>query len=165
LVKVSNTARRGPGLFQWGVGAAAFCLRLLYLWQIDHAPFFDLRIGDAEGYHEWAKRIAAGDWLGRDVFYQAPLYPYFLAIIYRFLDDSVWTVRLVQAFPRGGFLRPAVDFGHRVVWAPWRDRRHRLALYPTAIFLDGLVEKSVIVTFLVAALLALLTMRRWLERG
>ncbi len=36
-------------------------------------------MGDSRAYDEWARRIAAGDWIGREVFYQAPLYPYFLA--------------------------------------------------------------------------------------
>ena len=139
-----------------GIGLAALCLRLLYLWQINHAPFFDLRIGDGEAYHQWAKRIAAGDWLGQGVFYQAPLYPYLLGILYRLLDDSILTVRLLQALlgavscallaSTGIFL-----FGRRGVLAGIG-----LAIYPPAIFLDGLVEKSSLITFLTTALLAFL---------
>jgi 4-amino-4-deoxy-L-arabinose transferase-like glycosyltransferase len=47
-----------------------------------------------------------------------------------------------------------------------------LAIYPPAIFLDGLIEKSALATFISAALLALLstkpermTPRRWLAVG
>ena len=36
-------------------------------------------MGDAQSYHAWAQEIAAGNWIGDDVFYQAPLYPYFFA--------------------------------------------------------------------------------------
>ena len=32
-------------------------------------------MGDSHAYDAWAQRIAAGDWVGGDVFYQAPLYP------------------------------------------------------------------------------------------
>ena len=39
-------------------------------------------MGDSRGYDEWARRIAGGDWLGHEVFYQAPLYPYLLGVIY-----------------------------------------------------------------------------------
>jgi hypothetical protein len=60
-----------------GVWFVALSLRCLYVWQISRAPFYDLRIGDAEAYHLWARRIAAGDWLGQGVFYQSPLYPIF----------------------------------------------------------------------------------------
>ena len=75
----------------------AFAVRVLYLWQIADAPFFGLRLGDAEAYHEWARRIAAGDWPGSGVFYQAPLYPYCLALIYSTVGESVAIVRLFQA--------------------------------------------------------------------
>src|SRR6476660_6742654 len=81
-------------LFLW---VAALGIRFVYLWEIHPAPFFDLRMGDAEAYHLWARRIAGGDWLGEGVFYQAPLYPYLLAILYRFFDDSITTVRIFQA--------------------------------------------------------------------
>jgi tetratricopeptide (TPR) repeat protein len=155
-----------------GVWLLALCLRCIYLWQISHAPFFDLRIGDAEAYHLWALRIAGGDWIGQDVFYQAPLYPYFLAGIYRTLGNSVTTVRLIQAIVGASScaLLAAAGvslFGRRGVLAGLL-----LAIYPSAVFMDGLLEKSALVTFLTAALLALLAMwpdgamaRRWFGVG
>lgn len=141
-----------------GVWVTALCIRCLCLWQIHSAPFFDLRIGDAAGYHQWARRIASGDWLGTGVFYQAPLYPYFLAIVYRIFDDTVVTVRVIQAvigatscalLAAAGILL----FGRRGAIAGLG-----LALYPTAIFLDGLLEKSALVTFFTIALIALLSL-------
>src|SRR5438132_10617904 len=77
--------------------AVAFTLRIIHIWQMRKAPFFTLLMGDARGYDEWAQRIASGDWIGRDVFYQAPLYPYFLALIYRVAGHSLLFVRIVQA--------------------------------------------------------------------
>src|SRR5215813_9979686 len=71
------------------VAAFAFMARLLYLWQIRHAPFFTLLMGDSKGYDVWARRIAAGDWIGGDVFYQAPLYPYFMGTIYSVVGHDV----------------------------------------------------------------------------
>jgi hypothetical protein len=78
-----------------GIGALGFLLRCLYVSQIQNAPFFDLRLGDAAAYHAWARQIADGDWLGHEVFYQAPLY-LFSALIYRLRGD-VLGVQLVQA--------------------------------------------------------------------
>src|SRR5256885_5938423 len=63
------------------VGLFALVARALYLWQISHAPFYDLRLGDAEAYHLWARRIAAGDWLGQAVVFQGPPFSYLLARI------------------------------------------------------------------------------------
>src|SRR5262245_44634310 len=75
----------------------AFAVRLLNLWQIRHSPYFTVLMGDARGYDEWAQQIANGDWLGHDVFYQAPLYPYFLGFLYRVAGRSLPVVRVCQA--------------------------------------------------------------------
>src|SRR5262245_31399286 len=74
LATIAALNRLAPFL----VFLVALAVRLLHLWQIRRAPFFDVLLGDARGYDAWAQQIAAGDWIGRDVFYQAPLYPYFL---------------------------------------------------------------------------------------
>ena len=79
------------------VFAVALLLRLIHLWQLRRSPFFEVLMGDAQSYHEWARRIAGGEWVGRDVFYQAPLYPYFLGVIYAAIGESPIAVRLVQA--------------------------------------------------------------------
>jgi len=72
-------------------------VRLLHIWQIRAAPFFSALMGDSHGYDEWAQRIAAGDWLGHEVFYQAPLYPYLLGVTYAIAGRSLLVVRIVQA--------------------------------------------------------------------
>jgi tetratricopeptide (TPR) repeat protein len=154
------------------VWTGAFLLRCLYIWQIGDAPFFELRIGDGEAYHLWAQRIAAGDWLGQDVFYQAPLYPYFLAIVYRIFGDGALQLRLIQAIIGATSCALLAVAGARL----WGKRGILagviLATYPTAIFLDGLLEKSVLVTMFTALLLALLATspgntrpHRWLATG
>jgi hypothetical protein len=75
----------------------ALSVRLLHVWQIRRTPFFDVLMGDAGGYDQWAQRLAAGDWIGKDVFYQAPLYPYFLGVLYALFDRDLLIVRIVQA--------------------------------------------------------------------
>src|SRR6266542_1760020 len=80
-----------------GVFAFALILRALHLWQLRRAPFFTLLMGDALSYDLWAQRIAAGDWLGRDVFYQAPLYPYMLGVVYRLFGHDLMVARICQA--------------------------------------------------------------------
>src|SRR6476469_7911545 len=75
----------------------ALGVRLLHVWQIKGSPFFDVLLGDAHGYDLWAQRLAAGDWIGTDVFYQAPLYPYFLGAVYTIFGRDLLVVRIVQA--------------------------------------------------------------------
>jgi len=140
------------------VGGIALLLRLVHVWQIRRAPFFSVLMGDARGYDAWAQQIAAGDWVGRDVFYQAPLYPYFLGIIYTVAGHTVLGVRLVQAII--GSLS-CVLLG----LAAWRLVSFRagliaglgLAIYAPAIFFDGLMQKSVLDVFFICLSLWLLS--------
>src|SRR6266566_2998336 len=135
--------------------AVAFTLRIIHIWQMRNAPFFTLLMGDARGYDEWAQRIAGGDWIGRDVFYQAPLYPYFLASIYWIAGRSPALVRIAQALI-GSCSCVLIALAARRLF-PARAgllAGLMLAVYAPAIFFDGLLQKSVLdVFFLCLALL------------
>ncbi len=135
----------------------ALVLRLVYITQISRAPFFDLRIGDARAYHEWALRIAGGDWLGGDVFYQAPLYPYFLGAVYAIAGDGAAVVRVIQAAIGAASCALLAAAGIALFGRIGAIAGVLLAIYPPAIFLDGLLDKSTLVGFFTAALLYLLS--------
>ena len=154
----------------------ALAVRLAHVWQLRASPFFDVLMGDSRGYDEWARRIAAGEWVGRDVFYQAPLYPYLLGAIYTIAGRHLLLVRIVQAMigsascawlgaaaarlfsPRAGIVAGLM-----------------LALYAPAIFFDALIQKSVLDVFFVCVALWLIAAtidtpqtarpRRWLGLG
>ncbi len=65
------------------VAALALLVRLVYLWgQWLHNPLFSSPVMDGLVHHEWAERIARGEGLGRDPYFRAPLYYYFLAGLY-----------------------------------------------------------------------------------
>jgi tetratricopeptide (TPR) repeat protein len=137
-----------------GVFLLAFGLRLVHVWQIRRSPFFDVLLGDAHGYDEWARRIAAGDWIGRDVFYQAPLYPYFLGAIYSIAGRSLAAVRVVQALV-GSVSSVLLALAGRRFFSPTVGLTAGLglAVYAPAIFFDGLLQKSVLdVCFLTLSL-------------
>jgi tetratricopeptide (TPR) repeat protein len=132
----------------------ALAVRLAHVWQLRGSPFFTLLIGDARGYHEWAQRIAAGDWIGRDVFYQAPLYPYFLGLTYRIVGEDPATVRVVQAIIGSlGCVLVGLAGARVISRLAGLAAGLVLALYAPAIFLDGLFQKSVLDVFLIAAAL------------
>jgi tetratricopeptide (TPR) repeat protein len=123
---------------------------MFHLWQIRRAPFFSVLMGDSRGYDLWAQRIAGGDWLGTDVFYQAPLYPYFLGTIYALAGHDLVVVRMVQAMVGSAscvFLGLAA---HRL-WSRQAGLASgvMLALYAPAIFFDGLIQKTVLDVFFV----------------
>ena len=87
---------------EWAVLAAIVAGALaLRLWNVAelaaHDPFFARPSVDEQMYHEWAQRIAAGDWRGDQVFLNGPLYPYLLGGLYAIVGPSVYAARAAQA--------------------------------------------------------------------
>jgi len=86
--------RHGAGLAIVLAGAAL--VRLAHWWAVRDEPFFARLAMDSQEYDRWARALAAGDWLGREPFFQAPLYPYALAVLYRVVGASYDAVYLAQ---------------------------------------------------------------------
>jgi tetratricopeptide (TPR) repeat protein len=91
----SGLSRRGR-LALAAILALAVALRLAHFLAVRDQPFFAELVLDSQEYDRWAREIAAGDWLGSEVFFQAPLYPYLIASIYRAVGASPAAVYLVQ---------------------------------------------------------------------
>lgn len=67
------------------IAVAVFILivRFLYVFEYSSSlPFLQFPVVDAQVYDEWAKELASGHWVGEEVFYRAPLYPYLLGAAY-----------------------------------------------------------------------------------
>jgi len=147
--------------FGWATASAIFAIalavRLAHIWQIRQAPFFTILMGDSRAYDDWAQRIARGDWLGHDVFYQAPLYPYLLGTFYAIAGRDLFMVRVGQAVIGSVSCVLLGLAGCRLF-----SRRAGviaglgLALYAPAIFFDALVQKSVLDAFFVCLTIWLL---------
>jgi tetratricopeptide (TPR) repeat protein len=135
----------------------AFALRMVHIWQIRETPLFSVLLGDARVYDEWAQRIAGGDWIGREVFYQAPLYPYFLGLIYRLAGRSLMLVRIAQAVIGSCSCVLVAAAARRLFSAPaGLAAGLMLAVYAPAIFFDSLIQKSVLDVFFVCMALWLI---------
>ncbi len=76
--------------------AASAVLRLAHLVAVRDAPFVGQLALDSQEYDRWARAIAAGDWLGSAPFFQAPLYPYIVAVVYRLFSAAPIAVYLLQ---------------------------------------------------------------------
>lgn len=141
--------------YAW-IGVAALGVRLFHLWQTHGALVSRTLMGDAAAYDAWARRIVGGEWLGHDVFYQSPLYPYFLAAIYAVTGGSVTAARLTQSI-LGAVACVLVAlagerfFSRRTGWIAGL----LLAVYPAAIFFDGIIQKSSLDLFLFSVVLVL----------
>ena len=62
-----------------------------------HSPFYSGLICDSKVYYKWAENILNGDWFGREVFHQAPLYPYLIALLWLAFGKHYLTIYLAQA--------------------------------------------------------------------
>ncbi len=140
------------------LAALALALRALHLFALSRSPLYPYLLGDAAGYDAWARRLAAGDWIGSEVFYQAPLYAYFLGALYAVAGDGWWIPRLAQSALGAAACAllasaTALAFGRRAGLAAGA----LFAGFAPAIFFDGLLQKSALDAFAIALLLRLLT--------
>jgi tetratricopeptide (TPR) repeat protein len=151
-------ARASREWIAWlAVAALALAVRLLHLWEIRRAPIVNQLVGDGRAYDAWARQIAAGDWVGSGVFYQAPLYPYFLAAIYALRGHDLAAVRVVQALLGATACVLLGAAGQRFFCRQVGLLAGvMLALWPSAFFADALIQKSALDTVLLCGLLALL---------
>jgi hypothetical protein len=91
---------KGQRILIWAVAVfiLAFLLRFLHIAAIyKNSPFFEIFPGDLGGYDRWATSIVEYGWLGKDIFYQDPLYPYFLAFFYKLIGRDFFWIYTVQA--------------------------------------------------------------------
>jgi tetratricopeptide (TPR) repeat protein len=134
--------------------AIALVVRWLHIWLLRDSPLFTVLMGDARAYDEWASRLAAGDWIGSDVFYQAPLYPYFLGAIYSVAGRDLMLVRAVQAV-LGAASAVLVGAAASRLFSSRAGviAGFLMALYPPAIFMSAIIQKAAIDVFLVSVVI------------
>ena len=132
---------------------AALLLRLAHVLALRGTAFGEILLGDARSYDQWAGRILAGELVGSEVFYQAPLYPYFLAGVYAVLGHDLWVARVVQSVLGALACLWIAVAGARLftpragLVAGWIA-----ALYAPSIWSDGLLQKTSLEVFLTALL-------------
>src|SRR6478672_8619591 len=82
--------------------ATVFLFRLVVLLRLTASPLLLPSGSDMQFYDDWAKRILHGHWTDHQAFYGLPLYPFFLAIVYRIFGYSPFVPGLFQAFCDAG---------------------------------------------------------------
>lgn len=152
---------RADLLLAGAVAAAAFVLRYVYLLQARACPMFDGVVVDGDSYWRWASTLVGGDWIGTRIFYQAPLYPYFLGITRLAVGDDLWNVRLVQIALGAVACGILAVAGRRFLGMGAGIATGVLAAaYPPAIFFDGCIQKAGIGFLWMALLLLALALVR-----
>jgi 4-amino-4-deoxy-L-arabinose transferase-like glycosyltransferase len=87
---------RKKNIILWTILILALLLRLGHWLAVRDQPFFAQLIMDSHEYDRWAQEIAGGAWLGSEVFFQAPLYPYLLAVLYSIFGHHLDVVYVLQ---------------------------------------------------------------------
>lgn len=143
---------------------AAVVIRDIYLLQYRSAlPYYNTPPLDSEYYDQWAQRVASGHGYGPMPFYMAPLYPYFLALIYKLaghsfpiaysVQEALGILNLLLVYFLGRRL-----FGH----VPGLIAMALLTLYAPLVYLESkLLTETLGITL---SLISLLLLVRALER-
>ncbi len=124
-----------PGGF-WLALAAGLALRAWYLSDLVQQPWFGYPLVDALTFDRTARSLLEHGQGG--AFFRPPLYPFFLALLYRAAGTSAAAVAVVQGLLGLAALLPAYRLGER-----WFGRAAALAgvwvgaCYPLRIFFEG----------------------------
>ena len=137
--------------------------------QVQQSPFGTRPIVDERMYVEWAKRIAAGELLGHDVFFFDPLWAYVLAGLLVITKGSLLACRLFSVLLFAG----TVELVYRTALKLFSDKvalgaAACTALYGPLAFSTGFLLKEPLTVHLVAwaaFAMAHAEGRRWLLPG
>ena len=149
--------------------SVALAVRMSHIVALRSTLWFDHLDLDPRYFDEWGRRIAAGDWMGSQVFFVDPLYPYLLGTLYWLFGHDLLLIRLLQV---------AIGVSTvALVWYLGRRLGNRAignaaalmyAIYAPAVFNEAEIEKTAFATFflLVAVTQSLRNTRKaWLLGG
>lgn len=122
-------------------------------------PTFYFPVMDSLYHHEWALDLVAGGTPGTDVFFRGPLYPYFLAALYKLSGSSiafaVFVHHLIGALTAGLVYLTARELFSRTVSLV---AGLMVALYWVLVYMEGDLLVETLFIFFNAVSLLLLTM-------
>ncbi len=140
-----------PWLEFFAVAGVAVVLRMLYILQArQNDPLFFSPQLDALYHHQWALAILRRTEFINDAYFRAPLYPFFLALIYRLFGVNLFHARIMQALLGGVGCGLTCLLGKHLF-----NRRTGfiagliMAFYPLFIYFDGELLISVLLVPLI----------------
>ncbi|MBU0509893.1 tetratricopeptide repeat protein [bacterium] len=152
---------------RWALLLAAIfaAVRVIFLYQISGTPLLKLPILDSEFYYSWAVRLARGFGHPDGPFWLSPLYPSFLAGVFKGMNSySTGLIAALQGIISIGTLAAMVYytrvlFGNAVALIT----AGLAALYAPWLYYDGVLLSGSLILFLNAVLLLLLITRSGLS--
>ena len=80
-----------------GILLFGLIFKVIYLYYYaSHSPYYDNVYMDSAIYADWAKLINQEGWLGQEIFYWAPFYPYFLSVLFLIFPNKLLFIYIVQ---------------------------------------------------------------------
>jgi tetratricopeptide (TPR) repeat protein len=140
----------------WAVFLLAAAVRLLYVHQLSGTVFFAHPVVDAEYFDNWAREILRSGAGHEGVLFRAPLYPYFLALVYRLTGGSYLAPRVVQSLLGALTALLSARLALRVTGsrAAAIAAGTGVALHGMLVYLDGeLLAESLFIPLFIASLL------------
>jgi tetratricopeptide (TPR) repeat protein len=160
-------------VFALALFAAAAAARIAYVVSVWPHAAVRYPVLDCLAYHDWALAILRGEWLGQRVYYQDPLYPFFLAGLYAVFGPDTLGVLIAQALLGAGSVVVISRIGARLGGERVGAVAGVLAAsYQVFFFFDALLMKGTLKVFVfsTALWLALRAIEgasplRWLAAG
>ncbi|MFO8058488.1 MAG: glycosyltransferase family 39 protein [bacterium] len=148
-----------------GVFLLALAVRLIYLLSMQDSPYHDVTLlqgTDCYVFYRKAMEIASGDITGEGVYYQAPLYPYLVALIIKISGDFFQTAQRLFQFLLGSGVAVMVFYMARRLKGTAAGLTGGLlvALYGPLIFYEGAFLRAGVITFLYTLLVFLMLVSR-----
>ncbi|NIP42332.1 MAG: tetratricopeptide repeat protein [candidate division Zixibacteria bacterium] len=91
-----TTSARQELYFLLAVTAIHILFRVIYIWQYQGSEYWGHLTVDARFHYLWAQAIASGDFWGTEVFFRAPFYAYFLALLQIIFSGSILGIVIAQ---------------------------------------------------------------------
>ena len=140
--------------------ALALALRICHTLSLRPTIWFENLDLDPQFYDDWGREIAAGDWVGDQVFFVDPLYAHFLGLVYTVFGHDLLAARLIQCGLDVGTVVLVGVLGRQVAGPIVGNAAALLyTIYAPAIFSTAEIEKTTLGTFL-STLAVVLVLRR-----
>ncbi|MCP4228565.1 MAG: tetratricopeptide repeat protein [bacterium] len=148
------------------IAAFALFVRVVYFAELAENPFFEHPIVDSQTYDEMAVKVAAGEEPFEGAFFQPPLYPYFLGLLYGVLGRTLGLARFAQMLLGVANALLVFAVGRKLFGRGIRLAAALLfSLYGTMLFFEGELLAPVLIVFLnlllILSLLLLFERRTW----
>ena len=134
-------------------------IRIAFISETQQSPFVQNLFSDSKIYNEQALSIIVNnDWIGDEVYFMAPVYTYFIAVVYKIFGESTYLIRFFQAVFSSLMIFIIYLIGRNLHSRPVGYIAALISsVYLIFIFYSGLILSETLQTFVIALLILALS--------